>query len=128
MEAIRRNNQLSSWALVRAIKAELQGERSRWASKAGSAVKSLITYDPPLVCEAWIWMQVWYKEAVNRPPLPARVYLATITAEREDLYRHVPSPGDPIPVEDPPFSLSVDDSIPDDEEISLAVRRLCLNC
>ena len=47
--------------------------------------------------------------------------------EREELYRHVPSPVEPIPTEDPPFPFSVDDSIPEYEEISWSVRRLCLN-
>ena len=73
-------------------------------------------------------MQGWYKEAVDRPPPSARVALATMPAEREELYRNVPSPGEPIPVENPPFHLLVDDSIPEDEDIDWAVRRLRLNC
>ena len=45
----------------------------------------------------------------------------------EDLYCHVPPPVDPIPVGDHPFPFLVDDNILEDEEISWAVRRLCLN-
>ena len=51
-----------------------------------------------------------------------------MTAEREELYRNVPSPGEPIPVENPPFHLLVDDYIPEDEDIDWVVHRLCLNC
>ena len=70
-------------------------------------------------------MQGWYKDAVDCLPPPARVALITMTAEREELYRHVPSLGDTTPVGDLPFS--VDDGIPEDEDIAWAVRRLCLN-
>ena len=81
----------------------------------------------PLIREAWIGMQGWYKEAVDRPPPPARVALATMTMEREELYRYVPLPGETIPVGEPTFPLLVDDSIPEDEDIAWTVRRLCLN-
>ena len=60
-----------------------------------------------------------------RSPPAARVALATTTAEREDIYRHVPPPGETIPVGD--FCFFVDDDIPEDEEIAWAVHRLCLN-
>ena len=51
-----------------------------------------------------------YKAAVDFCPPPSRVALAKITAKREDLYQHVPLPGDPIPVGDILFL--VDDEIP----------------
>ena len=41
------------------------------------------------------------------------------------LYK-VPFPEDPIPVRD--LSFLVDYDIPEDEDITWAVRRLCLNC
>ena len=115
IEARRRKDQRSSQVLVRAIKAELQGNRRIQAAEVCSAVESLFAYDLPLIREAWIRMQGWYKDAVDHPPPLARVALATMTAEREDLYRHVPSSGEPIPVEDPPFPFLVNDSIPEDE-------------
>ena len=70
-------------------------------------------------------MRVWYKDAIDCPPPPSRVALATMTAEREELYWHFPSPGEPIPVGGLP--LSVDYGIPEDEEIAWEVRRLLLN-
>ena len=51
-----------------------------------------------------------------------------MTVEREEIYRHVPSPADPIPMGETTFPFFVDDSIPEDEEIDWSVRRLCLNC
>ena len=50
-----------------------------------------------------------------------------MTAERDDLYRHIPLLGEPIPVGVPPFPFSVDDSIPEVEDIDWAVRRFHLN-
>ena len=50
-----------------------------------------------------------------------------MTSEMEELYWHVTSPGDPIPMGDPPFHFSVDDSILEDEDIVWEVRRLWLN-
>ena len=79
----------------------------------------LLASNPPLIGEAWIRMCEWYKESVDRHSPPARVALATILAEREELYRHVPLPGEPIPVEEPLFPLSVDDSILENEYINL---------
>ena len=64
-------------------------------------------------------------DAVDRPPPPAIVDVATMKAERVKLYRRVPPMGQPIPVGVQPFV--VDDSIPEDKEIAWAVRRLRLN-
>ena len=98
IEARRRKEERISQVLRRAIKAGHQGDRQKQKSKAGSAVESLLAFDPPLIREAWIWMQGWYKATVNRPPTPAIVALATMKAEREELYQHVPLTGEPIPV------------------------------
>ena len=68
-----------------------------------------------------------YKESVDCHPPPDIEALTIIMLEREELYRNVPSLGEPIPVEDPPFPFLVDDYIPEDEEINWAVRRLLLN-
>ena len=48
-----------------------------------------------------------------------------MTAKREELYRNVPPPGEPIPVGD--LSFSADDGILENEYITWAVRRLQLN-
>ena len=90
-------------------------------------VEFVLASDLTLIREAWIRMRGWYKNSVDRHPPPSRMTLGTMTEEREELYRDVPSSGEPIPVEYPPFPFLVDDSIPDDEEITWAVRRLLLN-
>ena len=73
-------------------------------------------------------MRVWYKDAVDRPPPPSILAPAKMTSEREDLYRNFRPPVELIPLRKPPFHLLVDDSIPEDEDIDWAVRRLRLNC
>ena len=103
IESRQQKDQWSSWALGRSIKAGLQGGRRRQADELGSAVESLLTSDPSLILESWIRMRGWYKAAVDRPPPPDRVALDTMTAEREELYRNDPPPGEPIPVGDLPF-------------------------
>ena len=75
-------------------------------------MESLLASDLPLIREAWIRIQGWYMEAFERPPPQAIVAVSTMTAVREELYQNVPSSGEPIPVEDTPFHLLVDDSIP----------------
>ena len=108
--ARQQKDQRRSWDLSRTIKVGLQDDRRRRAAKAGSAVDSLLVSNLPLIKEAWIRMRGWYKAAVNRPPPPARVDLATMTKEREELYWQVLLSGDPIPVGELP--LLVDYGIP----------------
>ena len=59
------------------------------------------------------------------PPPPARIFLETPTAERAELYAHVPPPGRPIPVKVSHFP--VDDTILGGEEIAKALMRLRLH-
>ena len=56
-------------------------------------------------------MQGWYKDAIDLPPPLDRVALATMTAERDDIYQHAPPPGELIPVGDLLFL--VDDDVPE---------------
>ena len=91
-------------------------------------MESLLASDLTLIREAWIRMLVWYKESLDRHPPPARVDLVTMTSEREEISGHVPSPVEPIPVEDPPFLFLVDDFTLEDEEITRAKHMLLLNC
>ena len=70
-------------------------------------------------------MQRWYRDAVDRPPNPARVAISTMTEERVELYWHVPFLGYPIPVVVQPFT--VEDSITEEEDIAWVVHKLRLN-
>ena len=48
-------------------------------------------------------MKGWYMAVVDRASPLAWVTLKWITSERVDLYRHVPPPGENIPVSVEPF-------------------------
>ena len=67
----------------------------------------------------------WYRDAANWPPSPARVSLKNLTAERAEIYVHVPPPGRPIQIYAAPFP--VDDNIPGEKEIAKAVLRMQLH-
>ena len=56
---------------------------------------------------------------------PEIVVIATMTTERFNLYRPVPTPGQPINVGLHPFL--VKDSIPEDQDIAWAVHSIHLN-
>ena len=56
------------------------------------------------------------------PPPPTQVTLDRITAERVDLYRHVPPLGENTPVSVEPFQ--VEKLVPPEENIQWAVKRL----
>ena len=86
---------------------------------------SLLASYPPLIGEAWIQMRGCYKATVDRPPPPSRVAIATMAVERVELYWHVTPQVEPI-LEGELNSLLYG-AIPEDEEITWAVRRILLN-
>ena len=69
--------------------------------------------------EAWRYLKGWYTTALGRPPKPCHNSMDKQTVEREELYRKVFPPGDPIPINVGTFDL--DDSIPEDAEIRVVV-------
>ena len=111
--------------LGRAIRASLQGDRKQRVETAGTDVESLLGGEPPNPKEAWRRLQGWYKAAFNRAPPPAYATLKQITAERVDLYSYVPPLGENIPVNVTPADL--DDSVPKEDEIAEAVKKLRRN-
>ena len=76
----------------------------------------------PLHKEAWYWMKVWYRAAVDRAPPFAWVTLKRIMAECVDIYSQVPPPGENSPVQVNPSQ--VIDSVPTEDKIKWSVRRL----
>ena len=78
--------------------------------------------DPPLIQKLWYRLQGWYKAAVDRAPPPARSTLKRVTAERVALYSRSPPLGDNILVTIEPFT--VEEGVPEEEEIEWAVKRL----
>ena len=93
--------------------------------EAGKAVEAILGEDPPNAKEAWRRMKGWYQAAAKRGPPPARDTLERITAERTALYSQVPSPGGNIPVTVEPAE--IDDSVPIEDEIAAAVKKLRRN-
>ena len=47
--------------------------------------------------ERWRTIKEWYTSATDRPPKPCFKVMAKQTADRDELYRKVPPPGDSIP-------------------------------
>ena len=111
--------------LSREIAASLKRDRKRRVEIAGEELETLLGADPLNLKEAWRLLKGWHKAAVNRAPPPARTTLEWITAERVDLYSYVPSPGENIPATIKPAE--VDDSVPTEDEIEEAVKKLKRN-
>ena len=65
---------------------------------------------------------MWYRAAFDHAPPPTRVTIEWITAERVDLYRHVPPLGENISVSVDPFQ--VEYLVRTEDEIEWLVRRL----
>ena len=110
------------WRLGRAIRASMTTDRRRRAEEEGAEVEALVGADPPLHREARHRIKGCYKAAVNHIPPPDRVTLKRITEERVELYSYVPPPGKNISISVQPFP--VDDSVPTEDEIEWAVKRL----
>ena len=111
--------------LGRAFRESLKGDRKRRVEDVGKDVEALLGGDPPNAKEAWRRMKGWYKADVNRAPPPARDTLERITVERVELYSHMPTPGDNIPVTVTPSE--IDDLVPTEDEITEAVKKLRRN-
>ena len=60
-------------------------------------MEALLGSYPPLHLEYWHQIKGWYQDAFNCAPPPAWVTLEWITAERLELYRYFPPPGDEYP-------------------------------
>ena len=85
-------------------------------------MEKLLGLDPPQHREAWHRLKGWYRAVVYSAPPPTWVNLERITTERVDLYSYVPPPGANIPIFVEPFL--VDDSVPTEDKIEWAVKRL----
>ena len=86
----------------------------------GEDVEILLNGDPPLPHKAWRMMRGWRRAAVDHAPPPARITPERITAERMELYRVVPPPGENIPTSVPPSQN--EDSVPTEEEVEWEVQ------
>ena len=71
-------------------------------------------------------MKGWCKVVAGCALPPARLTIKWITAERVALHNHIPPQGENIPISVDHFPL--DDSVPMEDDIKWAVRRLRDNC
>ena len=103
----------------RQVRQSLNQDRRVRASKRAAECQNHMRNDR--VIEAFAALSGWWREAASRPPRPSREDLVAMTAERRELYRKVPSPRGPIPTR---VNFQVDDSVPDESEIRMAVNAL----
>ena len=71
-------------------------------------------------------MKGWFREAGDRPPKPCHETTVTQTTEKVKLYRKVPPPGDPIPIN--VETKEVEDVCPGNVELRNVVRGLRNGC
>jgi hypothetical protein len=72
--------------------------------------------------EAFCHLKGWYCEAGKAASRPCFMTMERQTEEREELYRKVPPPGDPIPINVEPFDIN--DNVSTDGKIRERVRGL----
>ena len=88
-------NQQTRRVLGRRIRAALKADRCQHAANRGATIVGhLEAGDLEEACRA---IKGWYTNATAMPPKPCYKTMATQTAEREELYRKVHPPGEPIP-------------------------------
>ena len=73
------------------------------------------------VKETWQTLLGWYRKAEDKAPEPCYDSIEEQTLKQEQLYDHVPPPGDPISshIDCPPM----EDSHPSDQEVRRAVKK-----
>jgi hypothetical protein len=104
----------------RQIKASLNSDRIKRAANVATDIEAHLAAGD--LKEAWRCLKGWYTAASDRLPKPCHASMDKQTAEIVELYRKVPPPGDPIPINVEPFDL--DDSIPEDAAIREVVAGL----
>jgi len=103
------------------IRRSLRQDRKERVKKAGEAIENALEGDD--LREAWNLAKGWYRQASKKSPRPSHQDFDELHAERSELYRAEPSPGQPIPVRlSAPFSIA--DEPPDHDEVAEACRDL----
>ena len=95
-------------------------DRQRQTEEAVKEIERIMGAYPPHHKESWHRMKEWYRAALNCSPPSALVTLKQITAERMDLYCHMPPSGKNIPVSVEAFQVEI--SLPMEGEVELAVK------
>ena len=95
LRQLRRLTQAEGRRLGRRIHAALKADRAERARKAGEQVMGHLEECNPRA--AWRTLGAWYKTVSGRAGNPCYHRMERQTAEREQLYAHVPPPGQSIP-------------------------------
>jgi hypothetical protein len=106
--------------LGRQIAYGLKGDRRQQAADVAGNIEGLLASGETK--EAWRCLKGWYKAASDTAPAASPMSLAAQTAERIDLYRKVPPPGNPLPIH--VNKADILDGRPSDGELREAVRGL----
>ena len=106
--------------LGRRIASGLKGDRRQRAADMAGNIKGLLAGGETK--EAWRCLKGWYKAASDAAPAASQLSLAAQTAERVDLYRKVPPPGDPLLIH--VDKADIPDGPPSDGELWDVVRGL----
>jgi hypothetical protein len=107
--------------LSRCIERSLNRDRKQRTTDAGNEIKRNLK-DGQLK-KAWKILKHWYKHYGDRPPKPTRQDLQKVSHEYRILYSNTQPPGDPINTHIS-TCFTIDDEIPDDDEIAAAIRSL----
>jgi hypothetical protein len=108
--------------LTRRINTSLRHDQTTRAEEAGNLIYSNLQVGS--LQQAFNVLKRWYRHATGRPPKPSREDLQDISNTWQTLYtKESPSPpGPPVPVHIQPYN--IDDTVPTEDEIATAVRRL----
>ena len=106
--------------LGRKIVSGLKGDRRQQAANVAGNIEGLLASRETK--EAWQCLKGWYKATTDTAPAASQLSLAAQTAERVDLYRKVPPPGDPLLIH--VDKADIPDSPPSDGELRDVVRGL----
>jgi hypothetical protein len=106
--------------LGRQIASGLKGDRQQRAADIAGNIEGLLASRETK--EGWRCLKGWYKAASDTAPAASPMSLAAQTAERVDLYRKVPPPGDPLPIH--VDKANIPDGPPSDGELREVVRGL----
>lgn len=113
-------NQNGERRLGRKISQSFAQDRKDRAAKAAGEIEAALGLGD--IKESFNIAKRWYRAAEDRAPKPCYESMAKQTAEREELYRKVIPPGDPIPINVDPYE--VQDEVPGDMEIRAKVKDL----
>ncbi len=112
--------------MQRVIHAALKTDRAARTAQVGELIVAKLAKGN--VHEAFRHLKGWYREASETQARPCFQTMERQTAERVKLYQRRNSPGLPIVLDHAEMRTKIQDEIPDEEEIRVAVTELTNGC